>query len=303
MTTSPSTEAAATTTSGVRKAVFRDQLRLFTGIALPPALVPLAATVRTKHAWSNPASRAEHVRQMEYLLGCSERAAEVPALAYGYARYMALRGELRWHPRLITRQRVEGMPVLTGDRDASRGVVLNFMHHGQTDGAWASLRHLGVENLHLMAVKTALLRDAPASWKQRRKICELGAVLVPADLAGTKKTVGLLRRGEIVAIASDLPGDVPVTFLGRRVGAAFGAARLAWMTESPVVQMTAHTGRDGAYMQLHAPLEPRSFPDAKALLQEMLRRFEPAVLAWPEAVELPLSRWTALEPAPADDRA
>ena len=46
-------------------------------------------------------------------------------------------------------------------------------------------------------------------------------------------------------------------------------------------------------MRVHEPLDPADFATPTALLEEMVKQHERAILAWPEATDLPLSRWGA----------
>ena len=108
--------------------------------------------------------------------------------------------------------------------------------------------------------------------------------------------MGLLQSGEVVGIASDVPGHTPVRFVGRDVVGSYGAARLAAATDSPVVVMTSEPGPAGPEIRLHEPIEPRDFGSANELLQAMLTIHEEAIVEWPEAYDLPLSRWTLTDP-------
>lgn len=231
---------------------------------------------------------------MAYLLDSTDRAAEVPELAYRYAEHMMLRGYLRWHPRTITRQEVRGIEWLTTRRDAKRGVVLSFAHHNQYDGLFASIARLGVP-LQVSMTPKIMGSDAGASWRQHRRIVERGAEAVPSN-AGTDALAARLGPGVTLAIASDFPGRTPVTFLGRRVIGSFGAARIASLTNSSVVVVTSWQADNGHhFLQLDPPLEPSNYGDPNALLDDILQRHGEAILAWPEALEAPTARFGVLD--------
>ena len=109
---------------------------------------------------------------------------------------------------------------------------------------------------------------------------------------GSDRIAGFLEERGILAFASDVAGRTPINFLGLDMLGSFGAARFAVQTNSPVVVLvTSHPDADGnPYFQLHAPLESGDFADPAALLTEMFRRHEPAVLAWPAAYDSPYGR-------------
>ena len=260
---------------------------------VPVALVPAVVRRRLDQVWTDADFRAQAEGQMRYLLEHTERADEVAELARGYAEQMLLRSYLRWHPNAITRQRVRGIEWLTTRRDPDRGVVLSFMHHNRYDGMFGSLARLG-PLIHTVAAPEMVAPDAPISFRQHIHVVRRGSVTVPSS-GGTEALVALLGEGVILGIASDFPGRTPVTFLGRRVLGSFGAARLATLTNSPVVLVTVHRDAEGSYLQVEPPIEPADFDDPGPLLDEILRRHEGPVLAWPEAFESPVARFGALD--------
>jgi lauroyl/myristoyl acyltransferase len=262
--------------------------------AVPPSVVPQVARRRIDKLWQQEAFRSMAEAHMEFLLGCSPRADEALALARPYAEHMLVRSYLRWHPRAITRQEVRGLEWLTTERDPARGVLLSFAHHHRYDGMFGSLARHGIELTSVMAADT-LLPDAPIAYRQHKNVCLKGTRLIP-NVGGTDALAAQLAPGTILAIASDVPGRTPVTFLGREVLGSSGAPRIATMTDSPVVAVTTQrddTGR--TWLQLHEPLDPRDFADPIDLLKAMLRIHEPPVLAWPEAFESPTVRFGARE--------
>lgn len=263
------------------------QVRRF--IPLPVQLAMARRKVAT--AWADPAYREAQEANMRFLLEFTERAPEIPALAREYAVFDVQRNYRRWRPRGLIHQPVRGLEWLTTKRDPDRGVVLSFMHHGQYDGLMGSLARHGVE-MHGVAHPGAFDPNAPAAIRQHFKVCSMvpGCHLVNAG-DGASKLVEHLEQRAVLALASDVAGRTAVTFLGREMLGSFGAARVAVQTNAPVVLLTSHQGADGSsYFQLHEPLEPSAFPDAAALLTEILRRHEPAVLAWPEAYDSPYGR-------------
>jgi lauroyl/myristoyl acyltransferase len=266
---------------------------------LPVSLLPALVTVRFRVAWAIPAVREDARRQMRFLLEQSRPDADVEAAARGYVRWMIWRAEARWHPETVTQQRVEGLENLVGARDLGRGVVLNFMHHGAYDGAFASLARLGAPS-HMLVYPYMVRPDAPRWLKQHMHVASsAGGFVTSADI-GTQGITDLLRGGAVVSIASDVPGRTPVKFVGRELLGSFGAARAAATTGSPVVVLTCEVDEDGPFVRVHEPLHPEDHDTPQALLEQMLARLEQVILRWPEATDLPLSRWGT--PASGDAR-
>jgi lauroyl/myristoyl acyltransferase len=260
---------------------------------VPAAVLPGLVRRRIDKLWADDAYRELQEAQMRYVLEFTDRASEVPELAREHAEQMMLRGYLRWHPRRITRQPVRDVEWLTTRRDRSRPLVLSFMHHHRYDGMFGSLARAGAP-CHILSQADALSPEAPAIIKQHIRVVRRGGTLV-STTGGTAAVIEAMLPGVTMAIASDVPGQTPVEFLGRKVMGSFGAARIATITDSPVVLVTAH--RDGAssYLQVHEPLEPKDFADPADLLTEILRRHGAAVLEWPEALDAPQSRWGDLD--------
>jgi len=256
---------------------------------VPASALPALVRRRIDGLWGDADYRADQEAQMRFLLEHTERADEIPELARGYAEQMMLRSYLRWHPRQITRQPVRDVEWLTTRRDPERPVVLSFLHHHRYDGMFGSLARAGVA-CDIVTLPDALAPDAPVQIKQHIRVVRRGGRMIPTT-GGTEALIAGMVPSTTLAIASDVPGRTPVEFLGRKVLGSFGAARIATMTDSPVVLVTAH--RDGAssYLQIHEPLEPRTYGDAAGLLDEILRLHGEAVLAWPEALDSPRARW------------
>lgn len=231
---------------------------------------------------------------MRHLLEFTDREPEIAVLARRFAEETMLKNHLRWHPRLVTREPVRGLEWLTTKRDPNRSVVLSFMHHYRYEGAFKSLKDKGVD---IDILVTALWIDTSTSvpFKHHLNIMASGGRMIPA-IGGTDKVVEMVKPGMIMAIASDVPGQTEVTFLGRRVLGSFGAARIAALTNSQVVIIRAMRDENGSYLQLDPPLEPSDFEGPRELLDAMLTRHEEAVLAWPEVLDMPRSRFARIEP-------
>lgn len=260
--------------------------------------------LRNEYGWRRS---AEHRRKltdaMSFLLADSRRVGEVQQLARRHGYETAKRSELLWRPWLITRLKIENVEALRSVRDQGRGVVLSFMHHGPFVGIFGSLARRGVR-VHVPLAPVYF--ESPSfgargysGHRDRQHLrCAATGSTVFESTGSYPHIRRLLEHGAVVALAWDLPGRMPSTFLGRRVLAASGAARAAKDTGTPIVPV--HMRRRGqlATMVIGEPVEPALSPDVGTLHAELVRRHEPAVLAWPEALEWPLQRWNG--PAGAD---
>ena len=259
---------------------------------VPRVAVPGLVAARARLEWSREAVRRDARAQMRFLLEHTKPEADLDDAARAYVRYQAWRGEARWHPELISDLPVRGLGHLTAARERGRGVIVSFMHHAHYEGAFASIARRGV-SAHVVVYPYMLRDDAPAWLKQHLHVAISGGVrVVSADL-GSEGLTALLEAGEVVGIASDVPGHTPVRFLGRDVVGSYGAARLSAATSAPVVVMTSEPGDGGPVVRLHEPLQPERYASPKQLLQAMLALHEAAVVRWPEAADVPLSRWTS----------
>lgn len=258
--------------------------------ATPVALLPVVAWLRFWIAWSMPSVRADARRQMRFLLEVARPDADIEAAARAYVKRMIWRAEIRWHPELLTRQRVEGMEHLKAAYALGRGVVLNYMHHGYYEGLSPSLARRGVPS-HMLGLDHIFADDAPGWLKQNVRINATGGGTPVSIAIGSQGIADLLSKGHVVTITSDVPGRTPVTFAGRRLLGSFGAARIAASTDSPVVVATFEMDAAGTFIRLHEPLQPADFGPPWDLLEAMLARHEQAVLSWPAESDIPLSRW------------
>lgn len=256
---------------------------------VPPAAIPWLAKRRVDQLWQVPEFRESQIRQMELLLAATPRAHEVPVLARRMAEHGMARRWLRWHPRVLINQRVEGLKWFH-DRDMTRPMLLSFMHHAQYEGMFPSLVRKGVP-MHALGMAEVLSDDAPIDLRQHIKVASRG-VGIASTADGSAGLKELMVPGRVLAIASDVPSRSPVEFLGRRFRGSSGAARIAMSTDAPVTVVTSvRDGERSHHLQVHEPLDPRDFGSPEELLAEMLRIHGEAILAWPEATDNPETRW------------
>ena len=258
---------------------------------VPRAVVPALVGARTRLAWCNDALRADAREQMRFLVEHGRPDLDLDSVARDYVKFQALRGEMRWRRGAFDALDVEGLDHLQAAQAGGRGVVLSFMHHAFFEGGFIALGRLGVQP-QIVCYPYMLSTEAPG-WVQQHVTVSTstGAQAFPAD-RGADAMAAALRAGAVLAIATDVPGRTPLRFAGRDVVGSFGAARLAATTGSPVVVMTSE--RDGLgdpRIVLHEPFDPQAFPDPEKLLEAVVAVHEEAQLRWPEAVDIPLSRW------------
>jgi lauroyl/myristoyl acyltransferase len=261
---------------------------------VPRALLPVLVGVRFLIAWSTPSVRADARDQMRFLLEQTQPGTDLDGAARAYVRSQIWRGELRWHPELVIHLRVEGFEHLRAARDQGRGVILNFMHHGSYEGALASVGLLGVPT-HMLVYPYMVREDAPRWLKQHLRVGRMGGGTTVSTEIGTQGIIDLLNQGEVVAVASDVPGRTTLRFAGREVRGSFGAARTAFDAGSPVVVMTSEVDDRGPFARIHEALEPKLFDSPRSLMEEMLVRHERVIVQWPHHTDLPLSRWGSVE--------
>lgn len=255
---------------------------------VPTPLLPVLWGLRARLGWRNEGVREDARAQMRFLLEGTDR--DVEEVARAYVHYQARRGELRWHPELLLSLRVEGMEHLLAAKAQGKGVLLNFIHHGYYDGAFPSIARLGAP-CHIVVYPYMLEPDAPLWLRQHVKIGSANGGTATSAAIGTEGLVALLEQNQVLAIASDVPGRTPIKLFGREVLGSFGAARLPMATGSPVVVLTSEEDEQGPYIRLHEALQPGDHETPQELLEAMFAIHEEVVLRWPEAYDLPLSRF------------
>lgn len=262
---------------------------------VPRRLLPALVECRTRLDWRKEGVRQDARDQMRFLLERTRPELDLEETTRAYVRFQVLRGELRWHPDEITDLEVAGLQHLRTAHAQGRGVVVSFMHHAFFEGGFASLGRHGVR-ANIASYGYMLRDDAPGWVQQHVKVALSQGSRAFAAESGVDEMSRMLRAGEIVAIATDVPGRTPLRFAGRDVVGSFGAARLASAVGSPVVVMTSERGERGrARVRLHEPFEPESYPEPAKLLEAMVAVHEAAQLQWPEAVDIPLARWNLRE--------
>ncbi|MDP2775046.1 MAG: hypothetical protein Q8O61_15950, partial [Nocardioides sp.] len=198
----------------------------------PQTVVPLIVRARTRRALTDPAMMADAREQMRFLLERTHPEADIEAHAREYVELWLRRAELRWRPAMVCSQPVDGIERLIAARDLGRGVILNFMHHAQYEGAFPSVARMGVPS-EIIVHPNMLQPDAPEHMKQRVRVGTRGCHVHGTDI-GMTGISALVGEGKVVTIATDATGSAEVTFAGRRVKGSSGAARIAVDRDAPV---------------------------------------------------------------------
>lgn len=263
-------------------------------LAVPDALVPTLVRLRIKRKLARGVAVEKAREEMAWLLDGVRTPEQIDDAALAYVERDTWRSELRWHPALVNYQEVEGTAHLTRARKLGRGVVISFLHHGHYEGAMASIAHAEAP-IHIAISPDMIGPDAPTFLRQHVRTGIQGGNTGVNVGGGANVLVEQLLAGHALAIASDVPGKTPVTFLGKERRGSSGAARLAQGTNSPVVVMTAHQEAGTVGLRLSEPIEPRDFADQDALLAHLIAAQEDAVLAWPAGYHQPRLRWGRTE--------
>ncbi|WP_139977481.1 hypothetical protein [Nocardioides litoris] len=273
-----------------------ERLRLAVPDPLVPAVVRARAAVKRRRGGALALAR----REMGWLLGAVADDAEVEAVAQRYLVQDTYRSEARWHPGLICHQPVDGIEHLAAARAEGRGVVISFLHHGHYEGAVASVSAAD-RPIHVALSPDMCGPDAPGFLRQHVRAGVNGGTIGVNVAGGAGVLAGVLARGEVLAIATDVPGTMPADFLGQQRYGSSGAARLALGTRSLVVVMTAHRSPSGELrLSIGEPIEPTDFASPDDLVRHLLAAQEDAVRAWPEGYHHPTLRWGTAPRVAAD---
>ena len=245
---------------------------------VPQALLPLLVGVRFLLAWSRRVGARRRPRRR--CASCSSRRGPTPTSRRGRAAYVRgqiWRGELRWHPELITRPaRRRASSTCWPRASRGRGVMLNFMHHGTYEGALRVARRGSGYRRTWSSTPTCCATTRPRWLKQHMRVgLHRRRRRASAPRSARRGSSTCSTRARSWRIASDVPGRTPLRFAGREVMGSFGAARIAADAGSPVVVMTSELDERGPVRPpARAARARRTSSHPQALLEEMLARHE-----------------------------
>lgn len=257
--------------------------------SVPDPLVPAVVRIRSRLAARGPDRLAAAREQMAFLLERTRPEVDLDEVAERHLEFSIRRSELRWHPRLLATQPVVGVENVLAAQEGGRGVILNFMHHGQYSGFLGSLLDAGIRGHAVVRPQMLDPHAAPMIKADLDMIVRGGGLAISSDAPRT--LIDELRKGAAIAIATDVPGPTLMTMYGRQVMGSPGAARLAIRLGVPVVLAQSKRSSSHTYFQLSEPMEPAEAGSEHDLLQEMARRQQDNILEWPEAADHPLFRW------------
>jgi lauroyl/myristoyl acyltransferase len=180
---------------------------------------------------------------------------------------------------------------------AGKGVILNAMHHGYINGVAPAVAHRGLPVkagaagwFYTDGFMKSMGHEAMRGKRRGAVILQPGVELF--NIQGSfDQMCEWLRQGHIILIASDMPGHTTVTWFGRQVSVGSGAARLAVATGAPIVPVSSRRNGLGYRYRVEDPFTAAPDDDFRTVLAQIYAAHEPAVGAWPEAVERPLRRY------------
>ena len=257
---------------------------------VPERSLPRLIDLRTSRALRNPQALARAQTQLATLLQHSSRADEIDQLVPARIRHHIELAETRWHLDLMTRQAIRNPEVLV-NRDRTRGYILNFLHHHLYEGLFGSLARQHAVIVDVVANAVLYRPDAQHWMAQQLRVVTFGGCRTTPNDVGFQAIVDIIKPGVVMGLGTDFPGSTRVSMLGRDFMMSSGAARIAQITDSPVVVATVQREGNSTFFELSEPLEPSAYPDPMHLLNAMLAIHEPAILAWPEAVDGPEVLW------------
>jgi lauroyl/myristoyl acyltransferase len=217
----------------------------------------------------------------------------IPAAKTEFIRFMLKEAEQRWHPRRAIDQQIEGIEHLRAAQAHGRGVVVSFVHHGHYSGMFGAFKKAGID--HVTVVRAGALGwTAGPGQRQNFIVFKRGGPLIDVR-EGTAGFIKRLARGEIVMIATDVPGTSVVTVAGRRAKCSSGVVWAARAANSPIVVVDSYRSGDGHVVRFAPALMPADFADPQDLLQEIVTQHEDAILQWPGASLMPTLSWMPVE--------
>lgn len=226
---------------------------------------------------------------MSHLLSDTARRGDVDSTAERYLEWEAWRREARWHPAMLPSFRVTGLEHLL-DAHRHGGVLVATTHHGPYEGASRSVRAAGGPRGHVSVhPRCFVARPRPADRQYRAIVSRWNAVFDAS--VGVRGMTDLVKTGQVVLVAVDMPGSAEVTFAGRQILVASGVAAIATITGAPIIQRTHEYDGASWTARFHPPVHASDFADTRSVMQHLMTGFEAPILAIPEALLDPLGRW------------
>jgi lauroyl/myristoyl acyltransferase len=244
--------------------------------ALPTGLALRLAALRGRLEWRLvPRRRAEASSLGSRVTGSP--AESRAAIAFAKRRLVedAMQAELQWRPWHARRMAIVGLEHLDAARAGGRGVILATAHLGPFLSLVFALASRGVK-VYLSGGHRPddefELHGRQGVWTaaQNRWVEESGARWV--HRGGSYPLLReLLRRGEVVWMAGDAPGNVEVDYGGRPARIRTGVGVLALDTRAAVVPAFALRRGSGQIGLLLEPIEPADYDQPEDLSRTVAR--------------------------------
>jgi hypothetical protein len=238
----------------------------------------------------NSSERRDGERFMMDLLLHTPRAPEAQELAERWLVEKSRVGELLWRPWLLKHSRILGREHLDA-ADPSRGRVIVMGHFGPDWAISAILCKYGLD--HYVIVHPHYWDPTPGYaglMKRHRRREYFEKSLEPEHALSSdgppERPLELLRAGETIVIAFDVPGSAATPFLGRSVALAGGVATLPFKAGAMVIPAIPERHGTRSHLRLLPPIDPADHRDPRSLRSAIAHAFEPIVLDRPDAVGL-----------------
>jgi hypothetical protein len=243
--------------------------------------------------------RTEALQYMSLLLEGTARSHEARSLARRHLIESSARGILFWRLRMLGRARLDGASTLTQLERRGAGCILVVSHLGANSlGQTQPLLREGCR-LHVVGGEWLFTErfdgyEGHRAVSLRRTVEEAGGRWIRPNGAYAL-CEALLRRGEFLLIAFDVPGSHETTFLAKQAWVPSGFARLAMATGAPIVPIAA--GREGhrLFVRLGAVIDPRDYAGVDELVDHLARVMGDEILTRPaerERVPFLSSLWS-----------
>ena len=239
----------------------------------------------------NPAERRDGERFMADLLLHTPRGPEAHELARRWLVEKSRVGELLWRPWLLKHSRIFGREHWDAAHRPGRGLLLVMGHFGPDWATSAILCKYGLD--HYVIVHPHYWAPVPGyaglmKRHRRREYFEksLGAERALLSDGPPERPLELLRAGETIVIAFDVPGSAATPFLGRSVALAGGVATLPFKANAMVLPAVPERHGTRSHLRLLPPIDPADYRDPRSLRAAIAQTFEPVVLDRPDAVQL-----------------
>lgn len=210
-----------------------------------------------------PATRRRAGAELRMVISAGALAMDESAAAERWWAALIERLYLLFRPRSMERAVLQDLSRLHAAQAEGRGVLLVFCHTGHYPAVFPALRNAGV---HYVVPATEAAFGGQVTGLLglviRQHVAYAmsgGGEVICASSGASARMRNVLQTGGTVLIAVDVVGRTPTRLLGRTVGMASGAARLALETEARVlpVRTSLDRSRNQVVVELGKPIDIR----------------------------------------------